>query len=124
MPSTLDDETIWHNDGHSIYLQLQRHELVIQVISCPQHDDRKCNVGGVDCIVEWFLKRFGLDCNVGVSEIESSMDLAWSLQGDPNDLDACQVWVIPLKDEAFAAWLATQNIAEPVSPENDSHLDD
>jgi hypothetical protein len=108
MSNTLNDSTTWHMDGHSIYMQLHKNELVIQVISCPGHDERECNLAGFDCIVEWFLTRFGLDCNVGVSEISSNMEIAWSIQGDPTDPDLCQVWVIPVADEAFASWLATQ----------------
>jgi hypothetical protein len=37
------------------------------------------------------------------------MPIAWSLVGDPHDLDAAQVWIIPTADEAFAAWLITQD---------------
>jgi hypothetical protein len=108
MSNTLNDSTTWHMDGHSIYMQLRKSELVIQVISCPGHETRECATGGFDCIVEWFLTRFGLDCNVGVSEVASTMEIAWSIQGDPTDPDLCQVWVIPVADEAFASWLATQ----------------
>lgn len=104
----LQETTVWHSDGHSIYMVLNRNEIEIQVVSCPGHEGRECQVGKFDCIVDWFLDRFGLDCNVGVCEISSTMEIAWSVQGDTSDPDLCQVWVIPIADEAFNAWLATQ----------------
>jgi len=104
----LQETTVWHSDGHSIYMVLNRNEIEIQVVSCPGHEGRECQVGKFDCIVDWFLDRFGLDCNVGVCDISSTMEIAWSVQGDTSDPDLCQVWVIPIADEAFNAWLATQ----------------
>lgn len=108
----LNETTVWHSDGHSIYMVLNRNELEIQVVSCPGHDGRECEIGKFDCIVDWFLDRYGLDCNVGVSEVDSTMEIAWSVQGDTSDPDTCQVWVIPIADEAFSAWLATQTVEE------------
>jgi hypothetical protein len=108
----LNETTVWHSDGHSIYMVLNRNELEIQVVSCPGHEGRECQIGKFDCIVDWFLDRYGLDCNVGVSEINSTMEIAWSVQGDTSDPDTCQVWVIPIADEAFSAWLATQTVGE------------
>jgi hypothetical protein len=120
---SLPDTTVWHNDGHSIYMVLNRNEIEIQVVSCPGHENRECQIGKFDCIVDWFLDRFGLDCNVGVCELSSTMEIAWSVQGDVEDPDLCQVWIIPLADEAFSAWLATQNIEGPDTPESDEHQD-
>lgn len=97
---------IWHRDGHSIKLQLQKHELLITDVVCP--GDSACSHEQAGCLVEWFLRRFGLDCNVGIAEPVGSMEIAWTLVGDTYDLDLCQVWVIPVNDEAFAAWLLTQ----------------
>jgi hypothetical protein len=108
MSEPIEDITVWRNDGHAIYLQLNRSELSIQITICPGGEDRECKVGKFDCIVEWFLDRYGLDCNVGVSEVASEMQIAWTMQGDTDDVDLCQVWVIPVQDEAFAAWLTTQ----------------
>ena len=102
------EPSVWNVDGHRILLQLNKNELSIQMVVCPQHGGRSCNVAGFDCIVTWFLDMYGLDCNVGVSEVASEMELAWSVQGDTSDPDLCQVWVIPVADEAFAAWLETQ----------------
>lgn len=104
----MDDVTVWHQDGHRIQLQLHRNELSIQMVLCPGDEDRACQVGKFGCIVEWFLTVYGLDCNVGISEVASEMEIAWAVQGDTDDADLCQVWVIPTNDEAFAAWLAFQ----------------
>jgi len=120
---SVEDTTVWHSDGHSIYMVLNRNELEIQVVSCPGHEARECQIGKFDCIVDWFLGRYGLDCNVGVCEISSTMEIAWSVQGDTDDIDTCQVWVIPVADEAFSAWLATQNTPTQDIPESDEHLD-
>lgn len=120
----IDDTTVWHADGHSIYLQLNKSEIEIQGIFCPHNKDGECSVGKFDCVVEYFLSRFGLDCNVGVSEIESTMEIAWSVQGDTDDPELCQVWIIPRKDETFAAWFATQTPAEEGSEEDVERQDD
>jgi hypothetical protein len=104
----MDDVTLWHKDGHSLYLQLNRNELSVLATMCPGTEDRKCHVGKFDCIVEWFVMRYGLDCNVGVSEVSSEMEIAWTVQGDTDDADLCQVWIIPAQDEAFSAWLEGQ----------------
>lgn len=111
---TVEDVTVWHRDGHVMFLQLNRTEVVVWTVNCPGNDDRACQVGRFPCLVQHFLDRFGLECNVGVCDVHREMEIAWSLQGDPLDPEACQVWVIPIADEAFAAWLATQNV-EPES---------
>lgn len=101
-------ETLWHKDGHRIHLQINRNELSVLMVSCPGHDDRACQMGRFHCAVQWFLDRFGLDCNVGVCDAASEIEVAWTIQGDPNDPDLCQVWVIPVTDLAFSAWLEAQ----------------
>lgn len=98
------DEMVWHRDGHFIHLQLNKENLLITHVTCPGGE---CDHKG-SCIVEWFIRRFGLDCNVGICPPEENLEIAWCLVGDENDLDLCQIWVIPVKDEAFSAWLVTQ----------------
>lgn len=110
--SGVGEEVVWHKDGHVLYLQLNRSELSVLMTLCPGAEDRECRLGKFDCIVEWFISRYGLDCNVGVSEVSSEMEVAWSVQGDTDDPDLCQVWIIPTQDEAFAAWLGTQQVGE------------
>lgn len=106
--SDSQQEMIWHKDGHVIYLQISRNELVISQVRCPGQEDRECKVGKFDCIVRHFLEIYGLDCNVGTCDCASELELAWSAVGDFDDPELCQVWVIPTDDEAFAAWLVTQ----------------
>lgn len=108
MSEPVENITIWHSDGHALYLQLNRNELSVLTTMCPGGEDRECRIDNFDCIVEWFVSRYGLDCNVGVSEVSSEMEIAWTVQGDTHDADLCQVWIIPTKDEAFAAWLESQ----------------
>lgn len=115
----ISSESVWHSDGHRMYMQLNRNELSIQVVTCQGEEGRECKVGKFDCIVEWFLNRYGLDCNVGVSEVSSDMEIAWMVTGDTDDHDLCQVWVIPIADEAFSAWLTTQTVTEEESPADD-----
>lgn len=106
--SEVFEPAVWNVDGHRVLLQLNRNELSIQMVVCPDKENRPCSLAGLDCIVTWFLDVYGLDCNVGVSEVASEMELAWSVQGDFSDPDLCQVWVIPVADEAFSSWLETQ----------------
>jgi len=108
--NTETQEMIWHKDGHSISLTLHRNEVVIKSVHCPSCEERKCRVGRFECIVKYFLETYGLDCNVGTCECASVLQLAWSALGDFEDPEGCQVWVIPVDDEAFAAWLITQAI--------------
>lgn len=116
--NTSDQETtVWHSDGHRIYLQLNRSELTILQVICPDKDDKECATGKFECIVEWFLNMYGLECNVGMSEVASDMEIAWSVRGDTADPDLCQVWIIPTNDEAFSAWLSAQTPAEATSEE-------
>lgn len=107
--SVTQEEMVWHKDGHSIHLQLNRSDVVISMIRCPGHDNRECKLGKFDCIVKHFLETYGLDCNVGICDCSSEIELAWSALGEFDEPEQCQVWVIPIDDEAFAAWLITQS---------------
>lgn len=108
-----DDETLWHNDGHIITLQLNKSNLEIIEIFCPnvtQGESATCSHDDTSCVVKFFLETFGLDCNVGVVAPSEKIQMAWAFVGDRHkDLGTCQVWVIPSQDEAFSAWIATQN---------------
>lgn len=106
-----DEEIRWHNDGHVVTMLLNKDKLEIVQIQCPNtsKENSLCRHDDVVCVVEYFLKMYGLDCNVGVVEPSGKMPFAWAFLGDRHkDLGACQVWVIPTNDEAFSAWLATQ----------------
>jgi hypothetical protein len=105
--TAVDGDVVWHNDGHVMLLQLNRSEIQALYVSCPEEGPCQHTVHG--CMVRYFMLRFGLECNVGVAPPSPEMPIAWSLVGDPHDLDAAQVWIIPTADEAFAAWLITQD---------------
>jgi hypothetical protein len=105
---TTTEEMVWYNDGHLVYLTINRSEVVISHIHCPGGEERACQKGRFECIVKYFLETYGLECNVGTCECAPSLELAWAAIGDFDDAEQCQVWVIPTSDEAFAAWLITQ----------------
>lgn len=104
--STASDSIVWHNDGHIMLLELNRAEVRVLYMTCPE--EGPCQHPTLGCVVRYFVQRFGLECNVGVAVPTGEMPIAWSMQGDLYDLDASQVWIIPTTDEAFAAWLITQ----------------
>lgn len=103
------EEMVWHRDGHSIHLQLNKNEVVVSMVLCPGSEERECQLGKFDCIVKYFLEVYGLDCNVGSCECASELEVAWCAVGDYDEPELCQVWVIPVEDEAFSAWLVTQS---------------
>jgi hypothetical protein len=109
MNDVISNDIFWHKDNHVIHLQLNKSEVSIVHVHCPNNEDRECRVGKFECIVSWFLDRYGLECNVGICDISSEIEIAWSAVGeDFDDPELCQVWVIPVNDEAFSAWLITQ----------------
>lgn len=106
-----DEEIKWHNDGHIVTMLLNKDKLEILKVVCPniERNNSLCEHDDVACVVEYFLKIYGLDCNVGVVEPSGEISFAWAFIGDRHkDLGSCQVWVIPTNDEAFSAWLSTQ----------------
>lgn len=101
-------EMMWHDDGHEIWLELNRSELSVLGVRCPDHSsDAPCRPRGT-CVVEYFVGVYGLEVNVGTCEPAGTIQVAWSLTGDAYDLDTCQCWVIPVTDDVFAAWATTQ----------------
>lgn len=105
------DEMVWHKDGHSVTLQINKSELKIIGTHCPhsQSETAPCRHEETPCVVKWFLQTFGMECNVGVAAPKETMELAWNLIGtERQELGSCQVWVIPVDDEAFSAWMVTQ----------------
>ena len=122
MPDT-GAELRWHDDGHELWLQLARDELVVATVICPHASNRDddpgpCRVRQADCVVEHFVTRFGLECNVGTCAPEEYLRVAWSLVGNPDELDLAQVWIIPTSDDVFASWRATQ-ATDPVDLESE-----
>lgn len=105
-----ETELVWNNDGHSINLRLEKNELVVTGFDCPnQEENAECRKHHKECIVEWFIHRFGMECNVGICEPSPNIKIAWAVTGEPEmGLDMCQVWVIPTTDEFFSAWALVQ----------------
>lgn len=95
-----------------MHLELHQNEVIITHVTCPGGEEAVCQHPQVGCVVDWFLLRFGLECNTGVAPVQSEMTIAWTLSGDQTFIDECQVWVMPVNDEAFAAWLITQGPLE------------
>ena len=109
-------EMTWHDDGHALILQLNKTELKILLTVCPhkEKDNSPCRHPDANCMVEWFITRFGFECNVGVSDPLPELSIAWSFVGDMHrEIEAGQVWIIPKNDEAFSAWLISQKSDEP-----------
>lgn len=100
----------WHGDGHVLWLQLARDELSVAAVVCPHggDPDAPCRARQTACLVRHFVERFGLECNVGVCAPAEHLEVAWAVVGDRDDLDLAQVWVIPVADDVFASWSATQ----------------
>lgn len=100
---------VWHEDGHRMFLQLNRAELSVTTVICPHpKGEGECWNDEHGCAVSWFLMRFGLDCHVGVVTPSGEMLIAWSWSGDRRDLESGQVWIISTDDELYAAWAVTQ----------------
>lgn len=106
-----ESELTWHDDGHSINLRIEKTDLVVVGFNCPNHIAGSACRGNFDyCVVEWFVNRFGLECNVGICTPSAEIKIAWAITGDQEaGLDLCQVWIIPTTDEFFSAWAATQS---------------
>lgn len=95
----------WHQDGHSFEVVVDKASVQISDFHCPSRSEESAECKpGEECIVERFMLEYGFDCNVGVSVINGRMEIAWTVVGDTKDYATCQVWVIPVNDEFFAAW--------------------
>ena len=102
-----NDVAVWHNDGHVMCLRLEHQNIIITEVICPEVDS--CTHEDTECMVRYFLNRFGLECNVGSCDAATQVEIAWHFSGDKRDLESGQVWVIPTSDDAFAAWVASFN---------------
>jgi len=101
------DEMMWHRDGHIVSLKIEKSEIIVDSVFCPCGQDGECYEKDYGCLVQWFMMRFGLECNVGSCRAESEMEVCWTLVGNKKDIDSCQIWVMPIKDEVFSAWLVS-----------------
>ena len=98
----------WHDDGHTLKLRINKHELEILDIDCPNHDIGKCIDPVHGCLVKYFINRFGMECNAGSCDAVDLMSICWTLIGDNRIIDECQLWFMPKNDEVFSAWLISQ----------------
>jgi hypothetical protein len=106
--TTFTDSVMWHDDGHVLWLELNRTEVVITAVLCPHGGGpAACNHRKAGCLVQHYVNRYGLDCNVGVCPANEQIRIAWAFYGDEDDLDAAQVWIVPSEDDVFSAWAAT-----------------
>lgn len=105
-PNRENSEQIWHNDGHEISLRINRADLEILTVFCPHEvNDAQCKNKFGECTVSSFILRYGMDCNAGVCDAHTPMKICWTLIGDKDSLDECQVWFMPIADHVFSAWL-------------------
>lgn len=100
-------DQIWHNDGHEIVLRINRADMEILSVFCPHEEnpEAECKNKLGECAVSAFILRYGMDCNAGVCDAHTPMKICWTLIGDKDSLDECQVWFMPTQDHVFSAWL-------------------
>jgi hypothetical protein len=106
-------QQVWHNDGHKIELRINKAELEVLSTLCPHEDSAACKNMAGDCVVTWFINRFGMECNGGICPPVEFLDISWTIVGDINNFDSCQVWFMPLTDDIFSAWMIS-NTAEEI----------
>ena len=105
MVNATEADMIWHNDGHSLWLRINRADLEILEIKCPGGDECGSKNG---CVVKWFIGIYGFDCNIGTSAPEEHLEICWALVGDADSVDTSQLWFVPVKDEVFYAWMTSR----------------
>lgn len=100
-------EAVWHNDGHSISLTLNRAVLEVVANPCPFEPDEERDCGHEDtrCVFEYYVNLFGEQCNYGISPARPQLDVAWAILGSGKFLDESELRFFPIEDEAFASFL-------------------
>jgi hypothetical protein len=107
-PISQNKEMMWHNDGHILELQINKAELEVLSIHCPHEEgDGECHDPYNGCMIKFFIRRYGLECNAGSCPATPQMTICWTLIGDKRNIEDCQLWFMPLNDDVFAAWLNT-----------------
>lgn len=108
-PQKNELDQIWHNDGHKIKLNINKSELVVIDVECPNFElpETACKDSKGGCVVQWFAYRFGMECNVGTCPAAETIDISWTMMGSKEDLDQAQVWFIPMSDDVFRAWVTS-----------------
>jgi hypothetical protein len=98
-------EMMWHDDGHQIELRINRSDIEVIDARCPGGKNRMCAHHEFDCIVNFFISVYGMDCNAGVCPASDKLDICWTFVGDKHNIEAGQLWFMPKTDEVFSAWL-------------------
>lgn len=106
--NTAADQLVWNDDGHRLWLELNREHLVVLSVFCPG-PDAMCRDRHGTCVVTQFVERYGLECHVGQCPPDEHLVVAWTLQGDIDDPDASQVWLISTSDSLYASWRSAQD---------------
>ena len=102
------DDLVWNDDGHRLWLELNRDSVVVLSVFCPG-PDAACRDRHGRCVVTQFVERYGLECHVGQCPPEEHLVVAWTLQGDLDDIDESQVWLISTNDSLYASWRSAQD---------------
>lgn len=107
-------EQVWHKDGHTIKLRINRAELEVLEVTCPSEERGigECLTLNNECIVSTFIMTYGLECNGGVCPAAETIEICWTIVGDKNNPDNCQVWFMPMTDDVFQAWIVS-NFSSP-----------
>lgn len=101
-------EQIWHNDHHLLILRINKSELEILETRCPATEpNADCINANGECVVEWFIARYGMDCNGGICPAQAELEICWTVVGDKNIPESAQLWFMPIHDEVFQAWLVS-----------------
>lgn len=110
MKSKEQIDQIWHNDGHKLKLKINKSDLDVVEVECPnlEKPDAECMDKSGNCVVQWFGYRFGMECNVGVCPASEVIDIAWTFVGDKESPEQSQAWFMPMSDDVFQAWLISQ----------------
>ena len=103
------NEFVWHDDGHRLWLELNRDSITVLSTFCPGEEAR-CRDRRGNCVVQQFVDRYGLECHVGQCPPDEQLVIAWTLQGELDDLDESQVWVISTTDSLWASWRSSQSV--------------
>lgn len=102
-------------DGHVIRLVLDRDDIRISDIHCPNRGTTSlCNRRRTFCVVERFIEAFGIDLNLGKVTINGPIEIAWCpVNGDEGDLDVefDSVWIVPVDDPQYQLMLADRDMA-------------
>lgn len=104
-------ELVWHNDGHFIELYINKEDIRVTPLACPngEKSNAPCYHEGVSgCIVKHFIKTYGLETNIGMCDASPRIEIAWASDGSKWDIDLVHFYMTPIDDPAFKDWLSAQ----------------